>query len=496
MLAVAAAVPFLAVAADPVLDIHSAADVEAKRAALVQYIWGTAWPNVLAGQPTEVHSPYTRTDGDALPPVPNAKLIEQLVITMSVPAMGGGSALIHTSMAYLYHPQSPNGSVVVVQQGHGCAFDDSDHPYQLGNAIQDLVSAGFAAVAIRMPLYQQAAGCGHDAVSSSHADMFSDAQRLAKGSPLQFFLDPVARALNYIQTKYPSTYHDFNMMGLSGGGWTTTVYAAVDPRITLSFPVAGSLPLDLPIGRGGRDAEQTWPAFYDLAGYRDLYVMGGFGPHRRQTQILNHKDSCCFVPPDQDAADYACQVQSRISSLGSGSFALDYDDTSTSHQVSLAAIKAVILPTLKAGATGPVPGSCSAPFTWPSGALVQVVNQHSGKCMGAAAASGSDPVRVEQSECNGGKNQTWVLEGNGEMVTLSSGKCVEVPASSFDDGVVLQQQTCTGAANQLWRATPRGEIINRNSGKCVDLSSGNTSGQDALEQRSCNNGASQQWIFP
>jgi hypothetical protein len=190
--------------------------------------------------------------------------------------------------------------------------------------------------------------------------MFTDAQRLEKGSPLQFFLEPVAQALNYIQSKYPDTYHDFNMVGLSGGGWTTTVYSALDPRITLSFPVAGSLPLDLPMGRGERDTEQNLAAFYDLAGYRDLYIMGSFGPHRRQTQILNRKDNCCFVPPEQVAFDYACQIQSKLSSLGPGAFTLDYDDTSTSHQISLAALSTVILRTLEVGSAGIAPGSCSS----------------------------------------------------------------------------------------------------------------------------------------
>jgi dienelactone hydrolase len=354
-----AALPSPAVAGDPIVGIKTAADVEAKRAALVHYIWGTVWADVLTRKPT-VQSPYTPVPADALPSVSNVKSIEALVITMSLPALTGGSPIVHTSTAYLYHPQSPNGRVVVVHHGHSCVFDGSDGPYNLDKAIQDLVAANYAVVAMKMPLCQQPSQCGSDAISKSHDDMFTDPQRLRTGSPLQFFLEPIAQTLNYIQSKYPDTYHDFNMLGFSGGGWTTTIYSALDPRITLSFPVAGSVPLDLPMGIGGRDTEQNLPAFYDLAGYRDLYIMGSFGRNRRQTQILNHKDSCCFVPPDQDAFDYACQVQSRLSSLGPGAFTLDYDDTSTSHQISLAALSAVILPTLKAGSAGVAPGSCSS----------------------------------------------------------------------------------------------------------------------------------------
>ena len=40
----------------------------------------------------------------------------------------------------------------------------------------------------------------------------------------------------------------FVMLGLSGGGWSTTLASAVDPRIQLSFPTAGSIPFDLKVG--------------------------------------------------------------------------------------------------------------------------------------------------------------------------------------------------------------------------------------------------------
>jgi hypothetical protein len=91
------------------------------------------------------------------------------------------------------------------------------------------------------------------------------------------------------------------MIGLSGGGWTTTVYAAIDPRVTRSHPVAGSLPFSL---RGAApnvtssvgDREQrrdTLPGFYGAAAYLDLYVMAATGPGRRQLQILNRFDPCC-----------------------------------------------------------------------------------------------------------------------------------------------------------------------------------------------------------
>jgi len=482
-------------AADPQLDIRSPAGLEAKRAALVNYIWGTGWADVVSRQPTTVQSPYMPTQADALPSVSNVSRIEQLVTTMSMPALSGTSSITHTSTAYFYHPQSPNGRVVIVHHGHGCALDGTGPPYNLDKTIQALVVLNYAVLAMRMPLFQRPSQCGSDATSTSHDNMFTDPQRLQAGSPLQFFFEPIARALNYIQLKYPNTYHDFNMVGLSGGGWTTTVYSALDPRITLSFPVAGSIPLDLP-SFGSRDEEQFLSAFYNLAGYRDLYVMGAYGRNRRQTQILNHHDDCCFTPPDQDAFDYACEVQAKLFSIGAGSFALEYDDTSTSHQISQTALSSIILKTLEDGSAGPVPGSCTSPASWPSGSVVHIVNQHSGKCMDVAGASMGDQAKVQQFHCHDGKNQIWILESNGEIVSLNSGKCLDVPSASLNDNVLVQQFTCHGGTNQLWRATPRGEIINVNSGKCLDLPSGDIADQVQLQQFKCNYGTNQQWVFP
>ena len=58
---------------------------------------------------------------------------------------------------------------------------------------------------------------------------------------LRFFLEPVVRSINYAVSL---GYTRIVMAGLSGGGWTTTMLAAIDPRITLAMPVAGSIPCD------------------------------------------------------------------------------------------------------------------------------------------------------------------------------------------------------------------------------------------------------------
>jgi hypothetical protein len=488
---------------DPVIDIYSSADVDAKRAALVQYIWGTSWKNVLSKQPSETRDYYMPVGDDALPRVSsfsNLDRIEQIVTDMCVPAFRH-ALICHISTAYLFHPRTRNGHVVIVHGGHRCRFDggvengDSpDLPYNLDNTIRDLVSAGYAVVAMRMPLYQKPSDCHIDQHDpSAHAEMFiSNAQRLRIGNPLQFFLEPVARAVNYIQAKYFGTYHDFNMIGLSGGGWTTTVYAAIDPRIVLSFPVAGSLPLDLDTEG---DYEQNNTGLYNIAGYKDLYMLGSLGS-RRQSQILDVRDNN-FKANSCEAAAYTCQIQTALSGLGSGAFVFDYDEIAIGHQIPLAALSGQILPTLELGSPAPAPGSCSATHSWRAGSLLYIVNQHSDKCLEVAGASMADQAKVQQYQCHEGGNQRWILGTRGEIINQQSGKCLDVADASMADHAKVQQFHCHAGANQLWRVTQRGAIINQNSGKCLDVPSAGTTDQIQIQQFRCVHQASnQRWLFP
>ncbi len=81
--------------------------------------------------------------------------------------------------------------------------------------------------------------------------------------------------------------------GLSGGGWQTIVLSALDPRVTMSVPVAGYTPMRVRIGepsdRG--DHEQMPP---DLTTVLDYDTMTAMLAPRPALVILNEKDDCCF----------------------------------------------------------------------------------------------------------------------------------------------------------------------------------------------------------
>lgn len=74
------------------------------------------------------------------------------------------------------------------------------------------------------------------------------------------------------------------MMGLSGGGWTTVLYAALDPRIMRSYPVAGSWPIYLRFAspRDWGDYEETIPELYKTVNYLEMYILGSYGEGRKQ----------------------------------------------------------------------------------------------------------------------------------------------------------------------------------------------------------------------
>jgi hypothetical protein len=329
---------------DRAITVHSAREVTEKRRALVHYLWGAEGfparrlPDVVL---TNVASPVKQ--------LTNLARVDELRIDLA-PSLQG--------LTYHFIPERPNRELVVVHHGHGCTLDDDPGPADAGFGLQRTINAllrdGYGVLGAFMP-HMRPGDCtgGHDA-------MFQMTN--VTGSPIKFFLEPTAVSLNHLKTRsragrFPS-YRTFHMVGLSGGGWTTTVYAAIDPTIQCSFPVAGTIPLYLRAGGSIGDREQFEGTFYRIAGYPDLYILGTDGRGRKQVQILNRRDDCCFGQAQHDEkatglayADamrtYERQVQAALAGLGRGSFRLEIDETAPSHMISHHAIEKAILPELR-----------------------------------------------------------------------------------------------------------------------------------------------------
>ena len=298
-----------------------------KREAIVRYIWGEA------GFPRARPAAIEKKAPSPVNDLKNAEEVETLTIRMEA---GEENTTHH------FLPKRKNGKLVVLQHGHGCTFDDGKSPtsYGLAHAIDTLLGEGYGVLAAYMPHMRP-----NDCRTVPHAEMFDIPVKT--GNQLKFFLEPVAISLNYLKPRYK----EVNMAGLSGGGWTTTLYAAVDPSIRYSFPVAGSIPLYLRTGGSVGDKEQYLEEFYRIAGYPDLYVLGAYGPGRKQVQILNRHDDCCFGEKQHDPARsgleyepafrvYERQVQAVVH--GPEHFRLIIDDSAPRHMISAEAVQIMV----------------------------------------------------------------------------------------------------------------------------------------------------------
>lgn len=324
--------------------------LEPRRQALRTKIWGTA------GLPTTQATVHALTANCTQPAFSGVALKQELRFPMG--AIEG--------LACHLVPTSANGRLVVYNPGHANTVGDGSNwssdvngGYGDQRAIQALLTDGYSVLLTFMPQFRP----DDPPNGVNHQAMFTNpAMQPAIGSVWQYFFGAVLGGLNYVQNNaaaggFPQ-YTEYDMLGLSGGGWTTVVYAAVDTRIKTSIHVAGSEPLEF----WGQDLqeEQTLAPLYDIAAYRDLYILGAAGG-RRQVQVLNRRDSCCFFPGwlpgpgSVPAANwqssvrlYETQVRSALVNLGdAGTFRTEIDEAAVQHQISRNAMANVVLAELE-----------------------------------------------------------------------------------------------------------------------------------------------------
>jgi hypothetical protein len=214
----------------------------------------------------------------------------------------------------------PNGSSCFARCAPGCSStiglggtSGGGSWFDLYNTSSFLNSLGYDVFLLSMPLK----GINVlDGVPSNH-DWFRQWEE--KGDyPLRYFVEPCILTVNYAMQQLG--YLHVHMMGLSGGGWTTTAAAAIDPRIERSFPIAGTMPCALPwTPSAGGDYEQDCRGFhephgrpvYDDCNYLCWYVLGSLEAHRMQLQVLHEHDDCCFSTHDRHPVFLAYENQIR-----------------------------------------------------------------------------------------------------------------------------------------------------------------------------------------
>ena len=246
------------------------------------------------------------------------------------------------------HPVAPQGrtdTLLLYHNGHETATCTPNYD----GVVDYFNRLGFDVMELMMPLI----GCNQAYQYGNPRSHYWFQQFEDKGDPtLRYFVEPVALAVNY--ARQVLGYGRVVLVGLSGGGWTTTLAAALLPGIDVSFPVAGSVPKwtspwmphdwvpDLPEGRqrgkcqpgnpfvppplmgagGDYEQEQARPAYAAAGGlgYQELYVLAALEPHRAQLQILHEYDSCCFRAAGlhKNITKYNAKVQGALRAAGGG----------------------------------------------------------------------------------------------------------------------------------------------------------------------------------
>tara|TARA_B100000686_G_C16359700_1_gene747110 strand:+ start:148 stop:429 length:282 start_codon:yes stop_codon:yes gene_type:complete len=90
---------------------------------------------------------------------------------------------------------------------------------------------------------------------------------------MSYFIQPALAALQVATAN--ARYERIAATGLSGGRWTAMVVAALDPRKTPLYSVAGSVPLYIAnaSSRNRGDYEQFHPPFYTIINYFEHFMI-------------------------------------------------------------------------------------------------------------------------------------------------------------------------------------------------------------------------------
>jgi len=315
---------------ETLMKVYTEADVITARTGLIRHVWkADTLPAIRPTVEIDVETPE-------LPAFTGVRRSDRLTVELPY---GVVSRVFH-----LFPHHTTHGRVAFYHNGHGEPVDT------MQRTAQALIDRGYQVLLFAMPFYHWNPKTIQDPQDPSvtHTPSHNDLVlwETADFSTLRLFLEPLVAAMNHVraQEQPPSV----QMIGLSGGGWTSTVYPAIDPRVTRSYPTAGSLPFFLRPGspkpsptRGDWEQRQDkHPAFYAHADFMDMYALGSVGPNRRQIQILNRFDDCCFNGVGHRS--YEAVVRHRIAVIGNGEWELLEDATHGDHTISPYALSVIL----------------------------------------------------------------------------------------------------------------------------------------------------------
>ena len=309
------------------IKIDNKSDIDEKKIFLTDFFWNvdTFHRIILKSPLPQVESDISDSRYDDFQ---NLKRIDRLTVKMDYGI---------NSISYLFIPEQSNEKLISYHQGHGGDFI-------LGkDTIQFFLDRNFTVLASTMPLV------GMNNQPTVKTDEFGEIQLMSHEqlqlletdnfNPMRLFLYPIQTNLTFLDKEYD--FKQYSMIGISGGGWTTVIYSAIDERISNSFSVAGSMPFYLRVNdRDIGDYEQTNIDLYQNVNYLELYVLSAYGDGRKHIQIFNKNDPCCFSGNGYETYEFI--IKDKLSQLGNGDFQVFVDDTHNEHKISDTALEHII----------------------------------------------------------------------------------------------------------------------------------------------------------
>jgi dienelactone hydrolase len=217
--------------------------------------------------------------------------------------------------AYGVHRKSatPKNCLAIYNQGHG--GNPSDFPY-FHELSERFIAQGCDVLSLSM------LGLGYNEGPLSYPASFNQesttftlalsAEQAERHTNYKYFFDPANPKLDplvlflsgndYLIRKLSAPYKTVIMLGISGGGWLTTMLSALNENIDASFSFAGSLPEVFRINKSNvGDWEQTNAPMWRGYDYWDFYFLSLFDQKNNRTRthhlIYNNNDPCCFMDP-------------------------------------------------------------------------------------------------------------------------------------------------------------------------------------------------------
>ena len=301
---------------DSLIKINSENDILDKRKNLINFIWKNTIPysSLISIDKNIKDLRYSNFI--------NLKSIDKLNIEMEYEI---------NSIAYLFLPENSNNELLIYHQGHAGDFIEGK------DSIEFFINEGYSVLALSMPLL----GMNNQPIidlNNFGKIKFTNHKHFyflesSNFSPIKFFVEPIGVSLNYLDENF--NFNAYHMLGISGGGWTTILFSALDDRISQSYSVAGSFPMFMRSdSKNIGDYEQIVPELYTIANYLELYILSSFGAERKLILVYNEFDSCCFSGNTYQKSPFKDMIENKITKIGPGKFDIIIDEEQNKHIIS------------------------------------------------------------------------------------------------------------------------------------------------------------------